>query len=86
MHLKRPDTCEAAQAYVGTTLKKWWAATALSEEGWYSCSVQGISDDVIQLDDGTEQKGLWLLLRFVQHCPRPIPASYWPYTVFLGAG
>ena len=68
MLLRRPDTCEEAQAYVGTTLKKWWEATAVSDEGWYSCSVQNISDDVIQLDDGTEQEGLWLLLRCAQHC------------------
>lgn len=42
MLLRRPDTCEEAQAYVGTTLKKWWEATAVSDEGWYSCSVQNI--------------------------------------------
>ena len=72
MLLKRPDTCEEAQAHVGTTLKKWWEATAVSEEGWYSCSVQSISDDTIQLDDGREQEGLWLLLRCVLHCSRLI--------------
>jgi hypothetical protein len=81
MALKKPETLEAAQAYVGTTLEKWWPATSSSAEGWYRCTVESVSDDVVEDQEGTQYSGLWLAVRQVEshiahyHCTMLARAS-----------
>ncbi len=63
----KPETVESAELYVGTTLKKWWDATATSREGWYKCRVKAAHDHVVNGLSGEVEEGLQLTLRWAPH-------------------
>lgn len=61
----KPGSLEVAQLYVGTTLKKWWPATATSPAGWYKGTVNAVYDNVVNTTSGEVEEGLQCTLRWV---------------------
>ncbi|CAL8470455.1 g9997 [Coccomyxa elongata] len=60
----KPGSLEAAQLYVGTTLKKWWPATATSPAGWYKGRVNAVYDNVVNNISGEVEEGLQCTLSY----------------------
>lgn len=61
--LLKPETLKEAKLYVGTSFKRWWEATPVSDAGWYAGVIDSVTDETLITTNGKREAGLFVHLK-----------------------